>query len=357
MYSLFAFFCISFCSVLFYASAQTRIKDIASIEDVRENFIMGYGLVTGLAGTGDNLRNVEFTKQELVSLLDKLGISVHGSSLKTKNVAAVIVTANLSAFARPGTKIDVRVSALGDSTSLANGVLLPTTLFGPDGVVYALAQGIVSVQRFIPSSQDVKTQRSETLTNGLIQGGAIVETGIDFQIQNLERIRIILHSPDFSTANTIANAINDNFDGKIASALDSATVNVSMQNKSASDIVQLIAKIESIKINTDSKATVVLNESTGTVVMGGSVRIKPVAISQGNLLVQVGGPKNIRNKKIKDETDKFRGIGVQSIERGATLSDIVSALNLLGVLPKDLIDIIRGIKAAGALDASIEVNR
>jgi flagellar P-ring protein FlgI len=354
MYRIFSYLLIaiyfSFCPL--GAFAQTRIKDIASIEDVRENFVMGYGLVTGLAGTGDNLRNVAFTKQELVSLLDKLGISVQGANLRTRNVAAVIVTASLPSFARPGTKMDVRVSALGDASSLANGVLLPTTLFGPDGVVYALAQGVISVQRFTPSAQEVRTLKSEVLTNGLIQGGAIVETGIDFQLKNLERIRIILNSPDFTTAMAITDAINDNLDGNLASALDSGTVNVVVKKQFAPDLVQLISKIETICIKTDSRASVVLNEVNGTVVMGGSVRIKPVAIAQGNLLMQIGLPKK------NNQADRSRGIGVKALDKGgATLSEVVAALNQLGVLPKDLIDIMRGIKAAGALDASIEVSR
>ncbi len=352
MYRIFhSLLLLNFCFYPLCLVAQTRIKDIANIEDVRENFIMGYGLVAGLAGTGDNLRNIAFTRQELVSLLDKLGISVHGANLRTRNVAAVIVTASLPSFARPGTKMDVRVSALGDASSLANGVLLPTTLFGPDGLVYALAQGVVSVQRFVPSAQEVRTPKSETLTNGLIQGGAIVETGIDFQLKNLERIRIILNSPDFSTATAIAEAINDNLDGNLASALDSGTVNVSIKKQFAPDVVQLISKIESIKIKTDSKASVVLNEANGTVVMGGFVRIKPVAIAQGNLVMQIGLPKKISQR------DRARGIGVKELNQGATLSEVVAGLNQLGVLPKDLIDIMRGIKAAGALDASIEVSR
>ncbi len=345
------YFCIQPLNLL----AQTRIKDIASVEDVRENFVMGYGLVTGLAGSGDNLRNVSFTRQELVSLLDKLGISVHGSNIRTRNVAAVIVTASLPSFARPGTKMDVRVSAVGDASSLANGVLLPTTLFGPDGVVYALAQGVVSVQRFVPSSPEVRAQKSEVLTNGVIQNGAIVENGIDFSIKNLQLIRIILNSPDFNTATSIAEAINDNLDGDLARAVDSATVEVAVKKHFVDDVVQLISKVESIKVNTDSKAFIVLNEVNGTVVMGGNVRIKPVAIAQGNLLMQIGASKGKKNNL--ESIERARGSGIRAIEQGATLSEVVAGLNQLGVLPKDLIDILRGIKAAGALDASIEISR
>jgi flagellar P-ring protein FlgI len=338
------------------ACAKARVKDIASVAGVRENFLMGCGLVTGLSGTGDNLRNSIFTREELASMLEKLGITIHGANLKTKNVAAVMVVSSLPSFAKPGSKIDVKVSALGDASSLANGVLLPVPLFGPDGIAYAIAQGAVSTQSFIPNSAEVRSKQAEVLTSGSIAHGAIVERDMGFSIQESSSVHILLNSPDFATAKTVEDAINDSIPGNLASAVDSSSIRILIPKDRRSDIVSLIAEIESIEVDTDCRAIVAINEVTGTVVVGAKVKVKPVAVAHGNLVVEIGGPpKQPRKKKMQESIDRARGEGMQNVEDCTTLGELVSAVNRLGVLPKDLIDIIKCIRAAGALDAVIEV--
>lgn len=338
---------------------KTRIKDVSTIAGVRENFLVGCGLVAGLQGTGDNLRNSAFTKDELSNLLEKLGISTRGANLKTKNIACVVVTASLPPFAKPGSKIDVKVSALGDCSSLASGTLLPTPLFGPNGVAYAVAQGLISVQKFTPGSAEVKTKQAEMMTNGSIAQGAIVEKDLGFSMQQATSLQILLHCPDFANARRIEEAINDSIPGNLALAADSGSVTVSVPQERRGDVVGLIAELEAIEVDTDSRAVVALNEVTGTIVVGSKVKIKPVAIAHGNLVVEIGGPKldpsSPKYRRLQDELNKSRGSGMVAINDTATLGDLVSAVNKLGVLPKDLIDIIKCIKAAGALDAALEI--
>ncbi|QEK39381.1 flagellar basal body P-ring protein FlgI [Candidatus Sneabacter namystus] len=335
------------------ASAKTRIKDVSSIAGVRENFIMGYGLVSGLAATGDNLRSSVFTRQELGNLLSRFGMSISGEAVRTRNVAAVIVTASLPTFAQPGGHIDVKVSAVGDCTSLSGGVLLPTTLSGPDGMVYAIAQGAVMVQRFSPASADVRTKSNENLTTGTILGGAVVEASTDFALQDRESIDVVLHNPDFITAVAIADRINDMISGNLASAIDSTTVKVKIPKQS--NVIKLIANIEAIEINTDAKALVIVNDTTGTVIIGGNVKVKPVAIAHGNMVLSIGKEHGMLRTLSSKKSDSTRGFGVQNFSYGATLNGIVEGLNRLGVLPKDLIDIIGCLKSAGALDATVEI--
>lgn len=340
------------------AWSKARVKDIASVAGVRENFLMGCGLVTGLSGTGDNLRNSVFTREELASVLEKLGISIHGANLKTKNVAAVMVVASLPSFAKPGSKIDVKVSALGDASSLANGLLLPVPLFGPDGVAYAIAQGSVSTESFVPNSAEVRSKQAEVLTSGSIAQGAVVERDMGFSIQESSSMHILLHSPDFATAKAVEDSINDSIPGNLASAVDSSSIRILVPKDRRSDIVSLIAEVEAIEVDTDSRAIVAINEVTGTVVVGAKVKLKPVAVSHGNLIVEIGEPsalKKPRKKKLQESIDSSRGEGMQSVDDCVTLGELVSAVNRLGVLPKDLIDIIKCIRAAGALDAVIEV--
>lgn len=338
--------CFAFCKV--------RVKDISTVAGVRENFLMGCGLVTGLPGTGDNLRNSVFTREELASLLEKLGITVHGADLKTKNVASVMVVASLPSFAKPGAKVDVKVSALGDASSLANGLLLPTPLFGPDGAAYAVAQGSVSTQSFIPSSSEVRSRQAEVLTSGSIAQGGIVEKDMGFSIQDASAVHILLNSPDFATARIVEDAINDSIPGNLAAAVDSSSIRVIVPKERSSDIVGLIAELESVEVDTDSRAIVAINEVTGTVVVGSRVKIKPVAVAHGNLIVEIGGSTGF-GSGVHRKFQGARGEGMQSVDDSATLGDLVAAVNRLGVLPKDLIDIIKCIRAAGALDAVIEV--
>ncbi len=347
------------------ALANTRIKDIASIEGARENILVGQGLVVGLNGTGDNLKNTVFTKAGLTDFLERLGVNVQGADIKTKNIAAVTVTANLPAFARRGTKIDVKISALGDSKSLKGGTLLATPLLGADGNVYAVAQGAIAISDFTPVSGNVKTKSNSVETNGYIQSGGMVEDEIDFAFADMNTIKFSLYSPDFGTAIAVAAAINDNVPGNTATALDAATVEIVVPSYRKKDIVEFIAQIEALEAKPDYKAKIVINESTGTVVIGDKVHIRPVAIAQGNLIVNVGqlnfdekyGPDTDEKKRnlVDSFVDTKRGRSLHQLDEGATLSDLVSGLNKLGVFPRDIINILHNMKSVGALDAVIEV--
>lgn len=345
--------------------AETRIKDIAAVEGVRENLLVGNGLVVGLSGTGDNLKNAVFTEKGLTDLLERLGVNVQGANMKTKNIAAVTVTANFPPFARQGTRIDVKVSALGDAKSLRGGTLLATPLLGADGNVYAVAQGAVALAEFTPASSDVKTKNGSVETNGYIQSGAIVEAEIDFSFDGLQNIKFSLYSPDFGTAIAVAEVINNNIPGNTASAIDAGTVEVTIPKYRRDDIIEFIAEIERLNVKPDYKAKIVINESTGTVVIGDKVHIRPVAIAQGNLIVNVGqlefdqkfGPTTPADTRdlVNTFVDQKRGRALHEFNEGATLSELVSGLNKLGVWPRDIINILHSMKSVGALDAVIEV--
>jgi len=346
------------------AIATTRIKDIAAVEGVRENLLVGQGLVVGLSGTGDNLKNTVFTEKGLTDFLERLGVNVQGANLKTKNIASVTVTANLPPFSRLGNRIDVKVSSLGDAKSLKGGTLLATPLLGADGNVYAVAQGAVALSDFTPISGDVKTKGKTVETNGYIQSAAIVENEIDFSFGDMQNIKFSLYAPDFGTAIAVADAINNYIPGNTASALDAATIEITVPSYRQNDIVEFIAEVEKLEVKPDYKAKIVINESTGTVVIGDKVNIRPVAIAQGNLIVNVGqlefdekyGPDT--DEKTRDLVNSFvdqrRGRSVHQFE-GATLSDLVAGLNKLGVYPRDMINILHNMKSVGALDAVIEV--
>ncbi len=345
--------------------AKTRIKDIAAVEGVRENLLVGHGLIVGLSGTGDNLKNTVFTEKGLTDFLERLGVNVQGSNPKTKNIAAVTVTASLPAFARMGTRIDVKVSALGDAKSLKGGTLLATPLIGADGNVYAVSQGAVALSNYTPASGDVKTKSTGVETNGYIQSGGIVENEIDFSFGDMQTVKFSLYSPDFGTAIAVAGAINDNIPGNTAGALDAATIEVTVPKYRQGDVVEFIAEIEGLEVKPDYKAKIVINESTGTVVIGDKVNIRPVAIAQGNLIVNVGqlafdekyGPET--DEKTRDLVSSFvdqrRGRSLHHVKESATLSDLVAGLNKLGVYPRDIINILHSMKSVGALDAVIEV--
>jgi flagellar P-ring protein FlgI len=349
----------------FASSATTRIKDIAAVEGVRENLLVGHGLVVGLNGTGDNLKNTVFTEKGLTDFLERLGVNVQGANIKTKNIAAVTVTASLPAFSRLGNRIDVKVSALGDSKSLKGGTLLATPLLGADGNVYAVAQGPVAIAEFIPNSGEVKTKSNAVLTNGYIQSGGIVENEIDFLFSEMQTVKFSLYSPDFATAIAVATAINDNVSGNTANALDAATIEVTIPTYRQKDIIEFIAEIEKLEVKPDYKAKIVINESTGTVVIGDKVHIRPVAIAQGNLVVNVDhldlddkyGPDtdDATRDLVNSFVDEKRGKKVRKLNESATLSDLVSGLNKLGVYPRDIINILHNMKSVGALDAVIEV--
>lgn len=331
------------------AAQNSRIKDIATIEGFRENLLVGYGLVIGLNGTGDNLNNSVFTKQALSDFLERVGMNVQGANLKTKNIAAVMVTANLPPFARPGNKLDIQVSTIGDSKSLSGGTLLATPLLGADGAVYAVAQGMVQIPEFTGISLQVKNKGNSNKTNAMVQNGGIVEKEVEFEMRSLTHVKFSLRNPDFSTAISMVQVINNNIPGNTALALDPSTVQVTVPNYRKNDMISFIADIEQLKVDIDSRAKIIIDEATGTIVMGDKVQISPVAISQGNLMISVD-PNNLGTPP-----DSKRGLEIQNLDNSIDIHQLVNGLNKLGVQPRDLINILRNIKAVGALQADIEV--
>jgi flagellar P-ring protein precursor FlgI len=348
------------------AEAATRIKDIVDVEGVRDNMLVGYGLVVGLNGTGDSLRNSPFTEQSLLGMLERLGVNVRGQSLQTKNVAAVMVTATLPPFSTQGSKIDVSVSALGDAKSLLGGTLLVTPLLGADSEIYAVSQGPVSTGGFAAAG-DATSVTKNVPTAGRIASGAIVEREIPFSFNDLKTVRLALRNPDFTTARRIAQAINAHLGGGAAVALDPANVQVSAPG-GRTDIVSLITDIEQLPISPDEVAKVVINEASGVIVMGEKVRISTVAIAQGNLTVRVTETPQVSQPDAFSETgettvvprtaisvDEQTGRKIAVLPEGVTLQELVESLNALGIGPRDIISILQAIKAAGALQAEIEV--
>ena len=347
------------------ARAEVRIKDIADVEGIRQNQLIGYGLVVGLNGTGDKLDSAIFTRESLVGMLERLGVNTRDqvTKLQTKNLAAVMVTAELPAFARGGSRIDVSVSALGDATNLTGGTLLVTPLLAADGEVYAVAQGAISTGAIAAKGAAGSVTRGVP-TAGKIANGGTVEKEVAF---NLDRgaptLRLALRNPDLTTARRIAAEINRAI-GPISRATDPRTVTVDVASK---DPIDILAKIENLRVTPDNAAIVIIDEASGTIVMGDNVRISTVAIAQGNLTIRVtetpqvsqpgalsGGSTVVVPRtqiQIDDQHDKKLGI----LDSGVTLRDLVASLNALGVGPRDLISILQSIKAAGALQADLQV--
>ncbi len=342
----------------------TRIKDIVDFEGVRENQLVGYGLVVGLDGTGDSLNNSPFTEQSLIAMLERLGVSIRGQNLNTQNVAAVMVTATLPPFANQGSDIDVQVSALGDSESLQGGTLLVTPLLAADSEVYAVAQGPVIINGFTVEG-DAGSITQNIPTTGRVPGGAIVEKEIDFQLEDLQEIRLALRNPDFTTARRISQAINGFTNGTLARAENSASVILQRPSSYNGNIVDLITDIERLPIQPDQIARVVIDESSGVIVMGSDVKISTVAIAQENLTVTITETPQVSQPNAfgQGETTIVPRTNIEVntgdtnlavVETGVTLQDLVTGLNSLGVSPRDIISILQGIKAAGALQADIE---
>lgn len=344
----------------------TRIKDIVDFEGVRDNQLVGYGLVVGLNGTGDSLNNSPFTEQSLIAMLERLGVSIRGQNLNTGNVAAVMVTSTLPPFTNQGADIDVTVSALGDAESLQGGTLLVTPLMAADGEVYAVAQGPVIISGFTVEGQaGAVTQNIPT--TGRIPSGAIVEREIDFKLEELQEVRLALRNPDFTTARRIAGAINGKTSGNIAKAENSASVVLRRPNDYKGNIVDLITDIEQLSVEPDQIARVVIDERSGVIVMGSDVKISTVAIAQANLTVkitetpQVSQPNAFSNTgetttvpRTNLQINTGDDVRLAVMESGVTLQDLVTGLNRLGVAPRDVITILQAIKAAGALQANIE---
>ena len=349
------------------AAAQVRIKDIASFEGVRDNLLVGYGLVVGLNGTGDNLSNSPFTEQSIIGMLERMGVNIRGENFKPKNVAAVMVTATLPPFARQGSRIDITVSALGDAKSLQGGTLLVTPLMGADGEVYAVSQGPVAIAGF-SAEGDAASVTKGTPTNGRIASGAVIEREVPFSLAEMQQVRIALHNPDFTTAARIADAINGKLGGGVARATDLSTVAIAVPASYGGDVARLMTDVEQLRVVPDQVSRVVIDERTGTIVMGDNVRISTVAISQGNLTVRITEtPQVSQPEPFSDEGDTVvvprtdvnvieGGTGnIAILGTGASLNDLVQGLNALGVTPRDMIAILQAIKAAGALQAEIEV--
>lgn len=349
------------------AMAGTRIKDISSFEGVRDNMLVGYGLVVGLNGTGDSLTKSVFTKESIVGMLERLGVNARDNNLKTNNIAAVMVTATLPSFARQGNRIDVTVSAIGDTSSLQGGTLVVTPLLGADGEVYAVAQGPIAIGGFSAGGAAASVTKG-TPTNGRISNGAIVEQEIPFDMKQLNPLRISLHNPDFTTARRVASAINQDVGAQVAESVDSASIVVNLPNEYANNPVALITRVEQLPVQPDLPARVVIDEKSGVIVIGENVKISTVAIAQGNLTIRVtetpqvsqpnafsqGGTTTVvprTNIQVDEEKDKQLGI----VSEGVNLQELVTGLNALGVGPRDLISILQSIKAAGALQADIEI--
>lgn len=346
------------------AVGQVRIKDIVDVEGVRDNQLIGYGLVVGLNGTGDKLDNSVFTRESLIGMLERLGVNTRdqAAKLETKDVAAVMVTAQLPAFARSGSRIDVAVSALGDATNLTGGTLLVTPLLAADGEVYAVAQGALATGAIVARGAASSVTRGVP-TAGHISNGATVERAVTYRLDKANGLRLGLRNPDLTTARRIAAAINQAF-GPISRALDPRTVSLDLSGR---DPIATLASLEELRVVPDAPAVVVIEEASGTIVMGADVRISTVAIAQGNLTIRVtetpqvsqplprsnGQTVTVPRTQVQVDTQNDRRLGV--IPAGVTLRDLVASLNALGVEPRDLISILQSIKAAGALQADLRV--
>ncbi len=349
------------------ALGQSRIKDIADFEGVRENQLVGYGLVVGLDGTGDDLDNAVFTRESLIGMLQRLGVNARSDDLSTENVAAVMVTADLPAFARQGTRIDVAVSTIGDAESLLGGTLLVTPILGADGEVYAVAQGPIAVAGF-SAAGNAQSITKGVPTAGRIPNGAIIERELGFELEQLNSVKISLRNPDLTTARRVAQAINRFVGLPAARSTDPSTVVLAVPKTYKGETIDLLTDIEQLPVRADQVARVVIDERSGVIVMGENVKISTVAIAQGNLTIritetpQVSQPSpfsNTGNTEVVDRTnievseDEDRKLAV--LPAGVSLQELVNGLNALGVGPRDMITILQAIKAAGALQAEIEV--
>jgi flagellar P-ring protein FlgI len=381
------------------ASALSRIKDIADFEGVRDNLLVGYGLVVGLSGSGDSLNNAIFTRESLIGMLERLGVNARDTALRTNNVAAVMVTATLPPFARQGARIDVQVSALGDAKSLLGGTLLVTPMLGADGEVYAVAQGGVAGVGIAARGQGTSVTKGVP-TSGRVTAGAIVEREVGFELTKLQTVNLMLRNPDFTTARRVAQVVNSYLKTPAARPLDPSTVLIVMPAEFKGDLVAVLTDIEQLRVEPDQVARVVIDEANGVIVMGENVRISTVAVAQGNLTVKItetpqvsqpnpfapagqatvltptptlpttqspvlppdavqfapgGGGQTVvvprTDVKVDEQADRRMAV----LHAGVSLQELVNSLNALGVGPRDMISILQAIKASGALQADIEL--
>jgi len=349
------------------ARADVRVKDVARVQGVRDNSLFGYGIVVGLSGTGDKARSSPFTPQAIASMLQRLGVAVAAERLNSKNVAAVMVTAKLPPFTKPGATLDVTVSSLGDATTLQGGTLLLTPLLGPDGRVYALAQGPLSVGGGVATGAGGDSVQKNHPTVGRVPRGALVEREVPVTLDTTT-VTFALARADFTTAVRLADAVNHAVESPVARAVDPSTVNVQVPEEERARLMEFVARIELATLKVDEPARVVINERTGTVIMGSEVRISTVAVSHGNLTIQ------IKEEKLVSQPPPFSPSGATTVvvpksevtvkeESGnlgvvpesASIGDVVQALNALGVTPRDLISILQAISQAGALHADLEI--
>ena len=342
-----------------------RIKDIADIKGVRQNQLVGYGLIVGLEGTGDGKKSV-FTNRAISNMLEKMGMPVSPDEIKTKNIASVMVTAELPPFAKAGSRIDVIVSSIGDAKALQGGTLVLTPLKGVDDRVYAMAQGSVSTGGFTIAGNAAAVQKNFP-TVGRIPGGAMIEREVPFDFSQKDSLTLMLRNPDFTTCARVAEAINTRLPGASADPRDPGTIHVKVSDRYSGDIVRFATIIEGLEVHPDTAAKVVINERTGTVVMGQDVRISTVAVAHGNLSIQISEGAEVSQPEafsrrgrtaVVPETDIAVDEGnsqLMLMNAGATIGEVVRALNALGVSPRDLIAILQAIKAAGALQAQLEI--
>lgn len=354
------------CIILFFFATDVlavRVKDLVQIQGVRENRLTGYGLVVGLNGTGDNTGS-QFTIRSLVNTLRNMGITVDPNALKVKNVAAVMITANLPPFAKSSQKIDCTISSVGDASSLAGGTLISAPLYGPDGKIYALAQGPLSVGGFAVSGETGTGVTKNFPTVGMIPGGAVIERSMDINLGN--QMILVMNNPDFTTVHRMVGSINSRAGSKIAVAKDLSTIQIDVPEGYRNRVVDFISMVESVDVQPDNRARVIVNERTGTVVMGNDVRISAVAIAHGNLNVKIMEQPLVSQPMPLSQgvttSTPHTGVSVEEggrqlvmLPSGTTIGALVSALNAIGVSPRDLVIILECIKRTGALYADLEV--
>ncbi len=346
---------------------EIRIKDLVQFDGVRGNDLVGYGLVVGLNGTGDGIRNAPFTEEIMSNLLERLGVNVAGEEYRPKNVAAVFVTATLPAFARAGGQINVTVSAIGDAKSLLGGTLVMTPLNGADGQIYAVAQGSI-IAGGVSAEGDGARVVQGVPTAGMIPSGARVEREVEFDFTQVQSLRLALRSPDFTTAARIEAAINAEFGRPVSAMLDAGTVQLDIAATGMASPAHALMRVETLLVEPETRARVVVDQRSGTIVMGEDVRISRVAVAQGNLTLRIqeqpvvvqpnpfSEGKTIVVPRTTAGIDEAPGTGLSEISGGTNLSDVVAGLNALGVAPNDMIDILKSISAAGALHAEFVVN-
>jgi len=352
---------------LFASATPIRIKDLVQFDGVRGNDLVGYGLVVGLNGTGDGIRNAPFTEDIMSNILERLGVNVTGEQIRPKNVAAVLVTATLQPFARAGSQVDVTVSAIGDAKSLLGGTLIMTPLNAADGEIYAVAQGTI-LAGGVAARGDAASVVQGVPTSGTIPAGAWVEREIAFDLNTMSTIRLALRTPDFTTASRIEEAINAEFGRRVALMQDAGTVSLNIPATNMRSAAHALGRIENIGVEPERTARVVVDQRSGTIVMGEDVRISRVAVSQGNLTLRVEeapivvqpNPFSEGNSVVVPRTtasiEENPGVYMAEVPEATSLSEVVAGLNALGVSPRDMIDILKSIHAAGALHAQFVVN-